>query len=93
MMDQTKFIYMIKKVNPISVTDDGNGLVVVLRKDIHITHDYRKNNKMEITFNDDKKTFLIPSQNELESLLRIHLGSINFNEPAMKYCKQHLQEL
>ncbi len=93
-MDQTKFLYMIKKVNPISVMDVGNGkLIVILRKDIYITHDYKKNNKMEISFNDDKESFLIPSQNELESLLRIHLSSINFNEPAMKYCKCSLQKL
>lgn len=93
-MEQTKFLYMVRKVNPISVIDDGDGkLIVTLRKDIYISHNYKKNNKMEITFNDSKETFLIISQNELESLLKIHLGSANFNEPAMKYCKEFLQKL
>lgn len=89
-MDQMKFIFMSKKVEPESVTDDGNGKVIVnLRKGVELTHDYKKGNRMEIHFEGDR-WYEIPSENELEILYRMHLANTNFIQPAIKYCDDNL---
>ena len=94
-MDQTKFTYMSKKVNPVGgVTDDGYGVIIVnLRPGVQITHSYRKNNRMEIIFIEDQSHYEITSEKELESIYRIHLSNTNFIQPARKWCDEHLNRV
>lgn len=93
-MEQMKFIFMSNKMNPISVSDDGNGKIIVeLRKGVQVIHNYKKNNRMEIVFTDSQDHYEIPSQNELESLYQIHLGNTNFIAPATEYCENNLRKI
>lgn len=94
-MDQTKFLFTSKKCEPKGsegIKDNGNGVVIVhLREQVKITHNYKKNNRMEIIFLSDGARYIIPSEKELEAIYRIHLGNTNFTHPARKYCDDHLQ--
>ena len=41
-MSQAKFIFMMQRVQPASIRDDGNGkVIVILRKGVEISHDYK----------------------------------------------------
>lgn len=94
-MDQTKFLYMSKNVNPVGkITDDGKGTIIVeLRPHVQVTHTYKKSNKMEIIFIEDQSHYEIPSEKELEAIYRIHLSNTNFIQPARKYCEDNLERV
>lgn len=93
-MDQTKFIFTLQRMQPESVTDDGNGVVkVVLRKGVEISHNCKRSNRMEIHFTDSGCSFVINNSHTLEDLLRMHLGNVNFIAPALAFCKKYLEEV
>lgn len=92
-MDQIKFIYTSKQIKPAGeVTDDGNGgVAVLLRPGVVVTHKYKRNNQMTITFTEDESEYIIGTDKELEEIYRMHLSNVNFIQPARKYCDDHLQ--
>ena len=93
-MSQAKFIFMMQRVQPASIRDDGNGkVIVILRKGVEISHDYKNCNQLEINFTDFGDRFVIGDVHTLEDLLGMHLGNTNFIAPALAFCKKHLEEM
>lgn len=93
-LNQAKFMLMANRVEPLSVSDDGNGRIIVqLRKDVQITHSYKKNNQMEIIFSEDQSHYRIESESQLETIFRIHLSNKDFNYPAHMYCEKCLKKV
>lgn len=94
-MDQTKFLYMSKKCEPTGeegIRDNGNGVVIVnLRTGVKITHNYKKNNRIEIIFENDGSRYIVATEKQLESIYKMHLSRKHFVTPARAWCKEHLQ--
>lgn len=93
-LSQTKFMMMANRVKPLSVSDDGNGRIIVqLRKDVQVVHNYKKNDYMEIIFTEDQSHYQIGSESQLETIFRIHLSNKDFNYPAHMYCEKQLKKI
>ena len=94
-MDQIKFIQMSNNIQPMGpIVHQPNGIILVnLRPQIQVTHNYKKKNEMQVIFIDDQSRYLIPSQKELEDIYKMHLGNTNLTEILHKYCEEKLKKI
>ena len=71
-MTQVKFLWTSKNVPDVKVEQKDNGMTIVtLRKNIMISHNSNKRDKMQISFIKEKVSFLIPDQRALEEIYKI----------------------
>lgn len=92
-MDQIKFIIMANNIHPegeIEQTPDGI-VIVNLRSQIQITHNYKRKNEMRIIFNDSKIQYIISNKSELEEIYRMHLANTDVVQMLHDYCKNNLK--
>lgn len=93
-MKQHEFIWAAKnmKVNETRQDDFGNTFIR-LRKDIQLTHNYKKKDRMAIEFQDDRSVYIIPTDKELKEIYRLHLENVNLNEILHQYCSMNLTKI
>ena len=88
-MAQPKFIQLVTASQPTNIVDNGAGVVsAIIRTGVVVTHDYKKGNRVVLSFGEAGVAYEIETVNQLEDILAIHLRNKNFTEPAMKYCKE-----
>ena len=91
-MDQVKFLWLSNSIpNKINVTQTEDGPIVVhLRKNIEITHDYRNRNRMEILLKDDNSKYVIPNYKSLVEIYKMHMNNEEVMYILHKYCEEKL---
>ena len=95
-MDQVKFMMMANNVHPEgAILQSEKGIVTVnLRPgQIVITHNYRRNNEMQIMFMDNHDKFIIPSEKELQEIYQFHLSNKDVVSILHEYCNNNLEKI
>ena len=87
-MTQPKFIWTINNSKPDGIVIKGGVVHVDLRDGIYITHDYAKEDKIEICIN--RETYCIADDSELEEILKMHLENKDASMIIYDYCKNNL---
>lgn len=92
MMSQNEFIMVSSNVTGSSVRQDYEGNVIVTLKNITVNHNYKKNNKMTIQFNNEESKFLIPDKKSLNMIYKIYVDNIDNDQinVVRKYCENNL---
>lgn len=86
-MTQVKFLWTSKNVPDVKVEQKDNGMTIVtLRKNIMISHNSNKRDKMQISFIKEKVSYLIPDQRALEEIYKMHMENEEVNLLLMQYC-------
>ena len=76
------------------ITQGSNADVIVdLRPNISISHSYKKKNRIELTFKDDQKKYIVERDSDLEEIYKLHMTHPNVEVILRKYCKEHLNEV
>lgn len=93
-MKQHEFIWAAKNMQTTETRQDAFGNTFIrLRKDIQLTHNYKKKDRMTIEFQDDNSVYLIPTDKELKEIYRLHLENVNLNEILHQYCSMNLTKI
>lgn len=91
--DQAKFIWLGNTVHALSVEQNNTPVITMhLRKDIDITHNYKRGNRLEIILHNTDK-YLIPDGNYLEEIIRIHLMNKDPIIPIKRYCEKYFKKI
>ena len=89
-MTQVKFLWTSKNVPDVKVEQKDNGMTIVtLRKNIMISHNSNKRDKMQISFIKEKVSYLIPDQRALEEIYKMHMENEEVNLLLMQYCQKN----
>lgn len=93
-MDQMKFIWLANQVHPEGgVTQDETSVVVMnLRPQIQVTHDYKKQDRIEIIFRDDNTRFFVEDHNALQEVFSIHLSNKDCVQLIREYAEKHFKK-
>lgn len=94
-INQQKFLWTMNISNPedgIIISNNGD-IIVNLRKEIKITHNYKKGNKIYIIFIDSQDKYEIPSNEELEEICKLHMENKNSVNKIYNYCKNNLEKV
>jgi hypothetical protein len=92
-MKQQDFIWLAKSLNIDNVSQDEIGNTIVqLKPNIQIIHKYKKNDRMEIYFQEDRKYYHIPSETELKQIYILYTENENLTEVLRIYCEENLKE-
>lgn len=94
-LDQIKFLWTMKNVHPEGdVIQDSTSIIRVnLRKQIQVTHDYKKGNRVEITFLTDGARYVVEDHNQLQDVCLIHLQNKVCEQKMRKFCDEHFQKV
>lgn len=94
-MDQIKFLWTMKNLHPEGniIQNETSIITVNLRKNIQITHDYKKGNRVEIIFTIDQKRYLVEDHNDLQEFCIIHLQNQQCEQKMRKYCESHFKKI
>lgn len=92
---QDQFIWLMKNMHiEGGLTQDSTSVLKVqLRKNILITHDYAKGNRVEVTFLNDGKKYLVDDHNQLQELMLIHLQNKNCEQLMRRKCAELFEEI
>lgn len=65
---------------------------VTLHNQITITHEYTRRDRMEIHFEDDYTSYVIPNDKELKEIYNINMQNDNIIESLHRYCECNLSK-
>lgn len=93
-MDQNKFLWLGHVSKPEGgVTQDESSVVTInLRPQVQITHDYKKQNRVEVILKDDGSRFLVEDHNDLQEIFSLHLMNKDCVQLIRKYAEEHLRK-
>lgn len=93
-MDQAKFLWLTKTIHPKGpVTQGPNGISTVeLRPGITISHNYKKNNQVKITFTDTNISYIVDDHNDLQDIVLLHLNNEECAEQIRQYCETNFKK-
>lgn len=93
-MQQHEFIFMARNLKVTDVKQDDSGNTFIgLRPKISITHNYKKNNSVMISFEETGDKFLVPTKQDLEEIYRLHLTNENLEHILLEHCNAHLKKV
>lgn len=94
-LNQQKFLWTMNMSNPedcITISNNGD-IIVNLRKEIKITHNYKKSNKIYIIFVYSQDKYEITSNEELGEICKIHMENEDSVNRIYDYCKNNLEKV
>ena len=92
-MKQHEFMYTAKSLTLDVQQDEVGNTIATLRPYIHLMHSYKKNDLMQIIFLEDQARYIIPSNDELEEIYRLHLELTDLTQVLREYCDKHLKRM
>lgn len=92
-LNQQKFLWITRNVDVKNISQTSNDMIIVnLRDNIQITHCWKKNDRMEVIISDDQSHYIIPDQQHLEEIYRLHLSEENLTSVLKEYCDNNLEK-
>lgn len=93
-MKQHEFVWKVHSNTDVKTTQTVNGITeCFIRENLILSHNYKKNDQVLLTFKDMNKIYLISSDSEFKEIFKIINSNENIIQPLIDYCEKNLKSI